>query len=94
MWAWETEPRSLADGILDDETYDWVADVVELKATSGRVIVAREKNVIRAAQMGPEVVGVNVSPTGSAGLAGLLECRAEIADYARVVVAFSGVRRD
>jgi threonine dehydratase len=94
MWAWETEPRSLADGILDDETYDWVADVVELTATSGRVIVAREKNVIRAAQMGPEVVGVNVSPTGSAGLAGLLECRAELADDARVMVAFSGVRRD
>jgi hypothetical protein len=44
--------------------------------------------------MGPEVVGVNVSPTGSAGLAGLLECRAELADDARVVVAFSGVRRD
>lgn len=94
MWAWETEPRSLADGILDDETYDWVADVVELKATGGRVIVARETNVIRAAQMGPEVVGVNVSPTGSAGLAGLLECRTELADDARVVVAFSGVKRD
>lgn len=94
MWAWETEPRSLADGILDDETYDWVADVVELKATHGRVVVARESNVIRAAQMGPDVGGVNVSPTGSAGLAGLLECRTELADDARVVLAFSGVKRD
>jgi threonine synthase len=94
MWAWETEPRSLADGILDDETYDWVADVVEMKATHGRVVVARESNVIRAAQMGPDVGGVNVSPTGSAGLAGLLECRTELADDARVVLAFSGVKRD
>ena len=94
MWAWETEPRSLADGILDDETYDWVADVVEMKATHGRVVVARESNVIRAAQMGPDVGGVNVSPSGSAGLAGLLECRTELADDARVVLAFSGVKRD
>lgn len=93
MWAWETEPRSLADGILDDETYDWVADVVELKATGGRVVVARETNVIRAAQMGPDVAGVNVSPTGAAGLAGLLQCRTEFADDARVVLAFSGVER-
>ena len=23
MWPWETTPVSLADGILDDETYDW-----------------------------------------------------------------------
>src|SRR6185312_9494259 len=27
MWAWETEPRSVAHGILDDETYDWLAVV-------------------------------------------------------------------
>ena len=24
MWAWETTPASVAHGILDDETYDWV----------------------------------------------------------------------
>ncbi|NDE79634.1 MAG: PLP-dependent lyase/thiolase [Actinobacteria bacterium] len=94
MWAWESEPRSLADGILDDETYDWVADAIELKATTGRVIVARETNVIRAADIGPTVSGIPVSPTGTAGLAGLLECRSEIADDDRVVLAFSGVKRD
>lgn len=94
MWAWETEPRSLADGILDDETYDWVADTIELRATGGRVIVAGETNVIRAAHMGPTVSGIDVSPTGAAGLAGLLECRDELPNDARVVIAFSGVRRD
>jgi len=94
MWAWESEPRSLADGILDDETYDWVADAIELKATTGRVIVVRETNVIRAADIGPSISGIPVSPTGTAGLAGLLECRSEIADDDRVVLAFSGVKRD
>ena len=27
MWPWETEPVSVATGILDDETYDWLAVV-------------------------------------------------------------------
>ncbi|MGH2671642.1 MAG: PLP-dependent lyase/thiolase, partial [Actinomycetota bacterium] len=27
MWPWEDEPRSVAEGILDDETYDWAAVV-------------------------------------------------------------------
>ncbi|HCP61206.1 MAG TPA: hypothetical protein DIU14_01865, partial [Actinobacteria bacterium] len=27
MWAWEDEPESVAHGILDDETYDWMAVV-------------------------------------------------------------------
>jgi hypothetical protein len=34
-----------------------------------------------------------VSPTGSAGLAGVLAMRDSIADDERVVVVFSGVRR-
>jgi hypothetical protein len=27
MWPWETPPHSIASGILDDETYDWLAIV-------------------------------------------------------------------
>jgi len=27
MWPWEETPRSVAHGILDDETYDWLAIV-------------------------------------------------------------------
>jgi hypothetical protein len=34
-----------------------------------------------------------VSPTGTAGLAGVLAVRGRIADEERVVVVFSGVRR-
>jgi len=94
MWPWETEPRSLADGILDDETYDWVADVIELRATGGRVVVAEERNVIRASLLANSIGGSGVSPTGAAGLSGLLQSRESFSDRARVVLAFSGVARD
>ena len=36
MWPWESEPRSVAHGILDDETYDWLAVVEGMLATEGR----------------------------------------------------------
>jgi threonine dehydratase len=39
------------------------------------------------------VTNIDVSPTGAAGLAGLLAIRQEIADDERVIVIFSGVRR-
>jgi threonine dehydratase len=43
--------------------------------------------------MAHRVTDIDVSPTGAAGLAGLLEMRREIADDERVIVIFSGVRR-
>jgi threonine dehydratase len=43
--------------------------------------------------MAHRVTNIDVSPTGAAGLAGLLEMREEIADDERVIVIFSGVRR-
>ena len=36
MWPWEAEPRSAADGILDDETYDWLGVVQALRDSGGR----------------------------------------------------------
>ena len=35
MWPWEGELTSLADGILDDETYDWLAVVEGMLDTGG-----------------------------------------------------------
>lgn len=93
MWPWETEPRSLADGILDDETYDWVADVEQIRGTGGTVVVADEDHVVAAAEMGPRLTGIDASPTGTAGLAGLLASRSSFDDGARIAVIFSGVRR-
>ena len=67
-WA---DPHSLADGILDDETYDWLADVEVMRASGGRPIVVPEEAVVRAHELAL-ATGIAVSPTGSAGLAGLL----------------------
>ena len=93
MWPWETEPHSLADGILDDETYDWIGIVEGMASTGGSPVVASEASVAAAFRMSHDLTPVNVSPTGSAGLAGVLEIREHIEDNERVVVVMSGVRR-
>lgn len=93
MWPWEKEPQSLADGILDDETYDWIGVVEGMADTGGSPIVASESSVVAAYNMAHQLTSINVSPTGSAGLAGLLEYREHIDDNERVVVVFSGVLR-
>lgn len=94
MWPWESEPQSLADGILDDETYDWVADIDQLRRTGGQVVVVDESDVQAASVLGPELTGIDASPTGTAGLAGVLATRHQFDDGARIAVILSGVRRD
>ena len=93
MWPWETTPVSLADGILDDETYDWVGALNAMADSGGCPVVASEEQVRQSFEMAHRVTKIDVSPTGAAGLAGLLEMRREIADDERVIVIFSGVRR-
>ncbi len=95
MWPWEEAPRSIAEGILDDETYDWVAVLRGMAATGGTTVVADEETPREANRVAREATGVAVSHTGSAGLAGLLHLRREggIATGARVGVLFSGVQR-
>ena len=93
MWPWEDEPRSLADGILDDETYDWVADVREMVRTGGRVVVADEAVVVDAARIGPDTTGIPASATGTAGLAGLMSVAPMLPSDAQVALVFSGLSR-
>src|SRR5581483_4810653 len=71
MWPWETPPVSIAHGILDDETYDWVAVVRGMMHSGGSPVVVTEEQLAEANRYGREL-GVPVSATGSAGLAGLL----------------------
>ena len=47
MWPWETEPVSVAHGILDDETYDWLAVVRAMLVTGGRAVVVDEPALLR-----------------------------------------------
>ena len=86
------EPSSLADGILDDETYDWISVVEAMVESGGGPIVAAEDDIVRAHELALEA-GFCVSPTGSAGLAGLLADRSRIGSQERVVVVMSGVAR-
>lgn len=82
-------PHSVADGILDDETYDWIADVEAMVESGGRPIVAPEP-LIEEAHVLAYAAGYRVSHTGSAGLAGVLTIHDELARGERVAVVLSG----
>ena len=90
MTPWETEPHSAADGILDDETYDWLGIVNAMSASHGAPVIAKETEVLRANELAREHTAIAVSHTGSAGLAGLLAIRDVISNHERVAVVFSG----
>ena len=91
MWPWTPTPFSAATGILDDETYDWAAVTEAMVATGGHPVVVPEPVVTEACELGRAATGINVSPTGSAGLAGLL-CDEPPAD-AKPAVLFTGAQR-
>ena len=91
MTAWD-RPHSIADGILDDETYDWLSVFAEMHASGGSPVVAAEDSVAEAHELAIRA-GFDVSPTGTAGLAGVLAARHDIASTERVVVVFTGVAR-
>lgn len=87
MTPWE-EPHSLADGILDDETYDWLAVLEAMRASGGRPVVVSEPAVVEAVEVARSA-GLRVSPTGAAGVAALIEG----AQSGPVAVIASGVDR-
>ena len=95
MWPWEREPRSVAHGILDDETYDWLAVVEGMLGTGGEPLVVSEERLVEANARAVEATGIDVDATGSAGLAGLLALRevGAVSDEERVALLFTGVRR-
>ncbi len=95
MWPWEHEPHSIAHGILDDETYDWLAVVESMLETGGQPLVVGEETLARANALAREATGIDVDHTGSAGLAGLLDlCAAgAVGPDERVAVLFTGVTR-
>ena len=95
MQPWDTEPRSIAHGILDDETYDWAALVEGMLQTGGTPIVVSERELQDANALARASTGINVDHTGSAGLAGLAQLVSTDAT-ARTdqhILIFSGVKR-
>ena len=95
MWPWETEPHSLAHGILDDETYDWLAVVRAMLLTGGRTVVVDEATIEAANQLARPDLGIDADHTGTAGLAGLMTLTRDglVGPDETVAVIFSGVRR-
>ena len=96
MRPWEQTPHSVATGILDDETYDWRAVVEGMLMTGGRPQVVSEALLREANRLAVSATGIRADPTGSAGLAGLLELRRSgaIGDADRAAVLLTGIQRE
>ena len=101
MRVWEKEPVSYASGILDDITYDWVDIVEAMLATGGWPLVASEDDFRQAHRLAHRHTGIDVCPTGAAGLGGLLALTAAsqnsgssgVVPGERVAVLFTGRMR-
>jgi len=95
MWPWEEEPHSIAGGILDDETYDWLVVVEAMLATGGRPVIALETTLAHAHALARRRTGIDVDPTGASGLAGLLMLLSagEAEPDERVGLLFTGCTR-
>jgi threonine synthase len=76
MRPWPAPPHSVADGILDDETYDWAALTEGLLRSGGRVVLVDEECLVRARARVEVEAGICASATGAAGVAGALTTRA------------------
>jgi len=90
MWPWESEPQSLATGILDDITYDWLPLLRRTRESGGEPIVVAESFVGEAYQKAHSHTDIPVCATGSAGLAGVLQTRP---GAGRVMLLFTGLDR-
>jgi threonine synthase len=95
MWPWESAPHSVAHGILDDETYDWVGVLEGMLRSGGSPVVVDEDTLKEAHRLGGAETGIDVDPTGSSGLAGLLHLQRGkfLGSAEKHLVFFTGVTR-
>ncbi|HAF69661.1 MAG TPA: hypothetical protein DCL16_11120, partial [Acidimicrobiaceae bacterium] len=91
MWPWD-QPASAASGLLDDITYDWIPLSQATLDSGGHPIVVSEETLIETHRVATSVTGLNVSCTGVAGLAGLVETSPK--NRSVVGVLFTGVDRE
>ena len=95
MWPLEKEPHSVAEAILDDETYDWLAVLEWMLLSHGYPLVVSEESLVEANQLAREETGIRVSHSGSAGLAGCLTLArlGLLGPEEEMAVLFTGVAR-
>jgi len=91
----EDPGTSVADGILDDETYDWLELARIGIASDGAAQVVSEELLRQAHQLGRDATGLEVCATGTAGLAGLLldHQAGKLDPQERSLVVFTGAQR-
>jgi len=96
MWPWDDTPHSVAHGILDDVTYDWLAVVDGMLRSGGSPLVVDEDELVRANALARAHTKIDVDHTGTAGLAGLMQFNAtrNASAYDQTVaVLFTGITR-
>lgn len=95
MRPWESTPASVAHGILDDETYDWLAVLDGMLRTGGVPVLADEATLVEANRLAGRATGIAADETGTSGLAGALTLArtSAFAPGEHVALLFTGVRR-
>jgi threonine synthase len=93
MWPWEEEPQSIADGILDDETYDWLAVVEGMFETGGWPLIVSEQSLVEANKLVRSVTDGTPCHTGTAGVAGGLACGDDLGPKETVTFLVTGIER-
>ena len=95
MWPWEESPKSIAHGILDDITYDWMKIIEGMFKSGGFPITVSESLLIEANKLGKKITGIKVDPTGTSGFAGLLKLvdSGWITENKTPAVMFTGAER-
>ncbi len=95
MWPWELPPHSVAEGILDDETYDWLAVVRGMLISGGIPLVVEESTLVRAHELTHRCAEVPADHTGASGVAGLLHMKdtGAVSAHDRVAVLLTGQER-
>jgi threonine synthase len=97
MWPWEQPPHSVAYGILDDVTYDWLEVVEGMLRSGGSPLIVREDELLRANALARQHTATDADHTGTAGLAGLLHFNAASSPPASydqtIALLFTGVTR-
>ncbi|MFG0318134.1 MAG: pyridoxal-phosphate dependent enzyme [Planctomycetota bacterium JB042] len=95
MRPWPVAPRSIARGILDDETYDWFVGARAVLEGGGRALTVTDDEIVAATALARELSPAPVCETGAAGLAGARRLAADgvLSADGPVAVLFTGRSR-